>query len=95
MTRWYFHTLDKLICDNYRGISLLTVPGKVLSRVVMMRLEPVLDDILPETQCGFHKNRSCTDMTFPATQLQEKSMKQRRLVYFAFIDLFKLRYMIW
>ena len=50
---------NKLICDNYRGISLLSVAGKVLSQVIMMHLEPVLDEIPPETQCGFHKIRSC------------------------------------
>ena len=80
---------DKSICDNYRGMSLLSVAGKVLSQVIMMRLEPVLDEILPETQCGFHKNRSCTDITFTARQLQEKSMEQQRPIYFAFIDLTK------
>ena len=56
----------------------------------MMRLEPVLAEILLETQCGFHKNRSCTNMTFVARQLQEKSMEQQRLIYFAFIDLTKV-----
>ena len=80
---------DKSICDNYRGISLLSVAGKVLSRVIMMHLEPVLDEILPETQCGFRNNRSCMDMTFAARQLQEKSMEQQRPIYFAFIDLTK------
>ena len=66
-------------------ITLLSVAGKVLSRV-MMRLKPVLDEILPETQNGFRKNQSCMDMTFGARQLQEKNMEQQRPIYFAFID---------
>ena len=80
---------DKSICDNYRRISLLSVAEKVLSRVIMMRLETVLDEILLETLRGFRKNQSCMDMTFVARQLQEKSMEQQRSIYFAFIDLTK------
>ena len=57
--------LKESICDNYRCISLLSVAGKVFSWVIMM---PVLDELTPETQCGLHKNRSCTDMSFVARQ---------------------------
>lgn len=55
----------------------------------MRRLTPVADTILPESQCGFRMNRSCTDMIFAARQLQEKSREQNRPLYMAFIDLTK------
>ena len=41
---------DRSICDNSRGISLLSVAGKVLAKIMLHRLvENVSEDILPET----------------------------------------------
>ena len=40
------------LCDNWRGISLLDVVGKVLGRIIQDRLRLVAEDVLPESQCG-------------------------------------------
>ncbi|XP_069977706.1 uncharacterized protein [Penaeus vannamei] len=41
-------------CDNHRGISLLSITGKILARVLLNRLITHLEQGLPpETQCGF------------------------------------------
>ena len=48
-------------CDNYRGIALLSVPGKVFCRVVQMRLAERAEQLLRENQCGFRKGRGCID----------------------------------
>ena len=43
-------------CSNYRGISLLSVVGKILSRIIFKRINlHIADDVLPESQCGFRK----------------------------------------
>ena len=56
---------DRADCGNYRGISLLSVGGKVLARVILVRLlNHVADVVLPDAQCGFRKNHSTSDMTF-------------------------------
>ena len=62
------------ICDNHRGISLLSIAGKILARVLLNRLNEHLERSgrLPESQCGFRKNRGTIDMIFTARQLQEK-----------------------
>ena len=60
-------------CDNWRGISLLDVLGKVVARVLQERLQKLAEDQLPESQCGFRKGRGCTDMIFTERQLVEKS----------------------
>ena len=39
-------------CDNWRGISLLDVCGKVFARILQDRLQ-VVTEVLPESQCGF------------------------------------------
>ena len=40
-------------CDNFHGISLLDVVGKVLERIVQERLQVIDENILPESQSGF------------------------------------------
>ena len=79
------------MCDNHRGISLLSIPGKILGRVILNRLSKHIHDIgmLPESQCGFHAGRSTMDMIFTARQLQEKCREQQRKLYAVFVDLMK------
>lgn len=45
-----------LVCDNHRGISLLSTAGNILARVILNRLNQHLEqELLPESQCGFRK----------------------------------------
>ena len=39
-------------CDNYRGIALLSVPGKVFAKAILNRLRPRAEQLLQESQCG-------------------------------------------
>jgi len=59
-------------CNNHRGITLFSVVGKVLARVILPRLQVLADLILPANQCGFRPHRSTIDMIFTLRQLQEK-----------------------
>ena len=63
------------LCDNHRGISLLSIAGKVLARVLFNRLNEHLEQsgLLPESRCGF---RGTIDKIFTARQLQEKCQEQ-------------------
>ena len=64
---------DLTRCENWRGISLLDVAGKVFVRILQDRLQTVAEEILPKSQCGFRKGRGCANMIFAARQLVEKS----------------------
>ena len=77
------------LCDNHRGISLLSIAGKVLARVLLNRLNEHLEQFLPESQCGFRKDRGTIDMIFTARQLQEKCQEQNMDLYMTFVDLTK------
>ena len=78
------------ICDNYRGISLFVIAGKILARVILNRLnESLLDSICSESQCGFRKGRGTVDMIFSLRQVQEKAREQNKPLYMLFIDLTK------
>ena len=76
-------------CGNYRGISLLSVAGKIIAKVLLNRLQPLSESFIPETQCGFRPGRGTTDMIFSARQVQEKCREQGRDLCLAFIDLTK------
>ena len=81
---------DRAECGNSHGISLLSVAGKVLAKIMLtLLLGHVVDLVLPESQCGFRHGRSTIDMIFVAWQLQEKCREQHQDLYLAFIDLTK------
>ena len=78
---------DRAECGNYRVISLLSTAAKILAKILLKRLQRVVDQWLPETQCGFRAARSTMDMIFGMRQLQEKCREQWQSLHLAFIDL--------
>ena len=81
---------NRQICGNSRGISLLSVAGKILARVMLRRLlTHVVDIVMPESQCDFRRGRSTIDMIFVARLLQEKCREQNCDLFLAFIYLTK------
>ena len=81
---------SRKICGNYRGISLLSIAGKIMARIILNRIsEKITPNILPETQCGFRSSRSTIDMVFSLRQIQEKCTEQNRELYAVFIDFTK------
>ena len=70
-------------CGNYRGISLLSTAGKILARIILNRIEEKMCTlILPETQCGFRRNRSTIDIDRPRLRFKDvakRNMKMRKI----------------
>lgn len=67
-------------CCNYRGITLLSIAGKILARVLLNRLIPsIAEEHLPET----------TDMAFVLCQLQQKCREQNKALYVSLVDVTK------
>jgi hypothetical protein len=64
-------------CDNHRGISLLSIAGKILARIILT-VSHLDQGLLPESQCGFRKERGTIDMEFEERQLAEKCQEQNR-----------------
>ncbi len=72
------HKGDRKDCDNHRGISLLSVAGKILARILLNHLNKHLDcGMLPESKCGFRQSRGTIDMIF-ATHAQVLPAKMGR-----------------
>ena len=80
---------DPLDCKNSRGISLLSMPGKVFGRILIERVMENTEGQIGEEQCGFRKGRSCADQIFALRQLCEKMFEKKKRVYLAFMDLEK------
>nr|VZI25499.1 unnamed protein product [Spirometra erinaceieuropaei] len=86
----YKRKVDRQVCDNHRGISLLNIAGKIFARILLNRLNNHLEQgLLPESQCGFRRHRGTMDMIFAARQLQEKCQEMRTHLYSTFVDLTK------
>ena len=68
-------------CSNYRGIMLLSVPGKVLNRVILDRVKDAEDPMLRDQQAGFRKNRSCADQIASLRIIVEQSPEWNSPLY--------------
>ena len=73
-------------CNNYRGITLLSIPGKVFNRVLLERMKDAIDDHLREQQAGFRKGRSCTDQIATLRIIIEQSAEWNSSLFINFID---------
>ena len=47
-------------CKNWRGIMLLSIPSKVLCRIILDRIQGALNKLLRKEQAGFRRDKSCT-----------------------------------
>ena len=80
---------DRSQCGNYRGISLLSVVGKVFANILLQRLKRIADKFYPQSRSGYRENRSTIDGIFTLRQLMEKTIEQRQNLYMVFVDFTK------
>ena len=80
---------NRMECSNYRGISLLSVPGKVYASIIEKRIRNLTEGKLGENQAGFRPNRGCQDQIFALRQIIEKSWEYNKDLYLGFVDLEK------
>ncbi len=73
-------------CENYRGIMLLSAPGKVLNKILLQRLKAKVDNKLRDHQAGFRAERSCTDQIATLRIILEQSKEFNSPLYSVFID---------
>ena len=74
-------------CNNCKGITLLSVPGKIFCSILPSRIRSVDDRVLREEQAGFRPGRSCIDQIFVLRNILEQSNEwQSPLIVVNFID---------
>ena len=84
---------DKIDHSSYRGISLLPSTYKILSNILLSRLNPYAEEIIGDHQHGFQCNRSTTDHIFYIHQKLEKIWEYNEAVHQLYID-FKKAYLL-
>ena len=67
----------------------MSVPGKVLNRVLLERMKEAVDPKLRDQQAGFRRNRSCADQIASLRIIIEQSLEWNSPVYVNFIDYIK------
>ena len=77
---------DLSSCNNWRGIMLLSIPGKVPTRIMLERLKTALDKRLRVEQAGFRQDRSCTDHIATICIFIEQSLEWQTPLYTVFVD---------
>ncbi|TWW62301.1 hypothetical protein D4764_04G0009480 [Takifugu flavidus] len=55
---------DWRLCSNYRGITLLSLPGKVYSEVLERRVRQIVELRIQEEQCGFRPGHGTVDQLY-------------------------------
>jgi sorting nexin-29 len=48
---------NKIECNSFRGISVLSTSYTILLNIFLSRLSPYRDEIIEDHQCGFRHNR--------------------------------------
>ena len=80
---------DLSSCENYRGITLMSVLRKVFNRILLKRMRDAVDVRLQDHQAGFRQDRSCTDQITPLHIIVEQSLEWNSLLYVNFMDFLK------
>ena len=77
-------------CDNYREISLMSPhKGKLLERLILNRIKPVLKDIIPANQFGFTEKCGTQDAMLVSRLLGIDATKRHTGLVREYIDLTK------
>ena len=80
---------DRKQCTNYKGISLLSLPGKVYAKCFERKCREIVESKLEDGQCGFWPGRSTTDQILTLKQIFEKFWEYGKDLFACFVDLEK------
>ena len=68
---------DKSLPEDYRAIVLLSIPGKVLNKILLSKIREKSELFTSDGQYGFRANRGKIDVIFIVRQLMQKYKKRR------------------
>ena len=91
----FFKKGDRMDLDNYRGITLMDVVGKVFSGILRNRLEKFYEGRIVEEQAGFRKFKGCVDYGYILAQVILKRLEVQNNTYLCFVDLKKAYDSVW
>ena len=80
---------------NYQPVSLLCVPYKIVERLIYVRVEPLIDPLIPKEQAGFRRGKSTIDQVVLLTQNTMDSFKDKKKAGAVFVNLTAAYYTVW
>ncbi|GFO33447.1 hypothetical protein PoB_005995200 [Plakobranchus ocellatus] len=83
------------MCQNYRTISLISHPTKVMLKVILSRLKPEAGKTIAEEQAGFRPGRSTVEQICNVRILMEKYLQHQQELHHVFIDFKKAFDRVW
>ena len=75
-----------LDCNNWRGITLLSVPSKILAKIIINRTSDAVDSDMRKEQAVFRKEPGCTDQIFTLRNISGQCTKWQRQLYINCVD---------
>ena len=72
--------------SNYWTIALISHASKFMLKILQTRLQPYMNQELPDVQVGFRKGRETRDQIANICWIIEKASEFQKNIYFCFID---------
>ena len=82
-------------CQNYRTVSLIGHPSKVMLKITLNRLKPQAEKIIAEEQAVFRARRSTTEHIFNLQILREEYLQHQQDLCHVFPDFKKAFDKVW
>ena len=73
-------------CNNWRGVTLLPIASKVLSKILINRIQTGVDHALRKEQAGFRRGRGTVEQIFILRNILEQANEWNATVYIHFVD---------
>ena len=73
-------------CSNYHTIALISHASKVMLKILQARLQPYVNQELPDIQAGFRKGSGTREQIANIRWIIEKAREFQKKSYFRFID---------
>ncbi|XP_059139388.1 uncharacterized protein LOC131927649 [Physella acuta] len=73
-------------CGKWRGITLLSIPSKILTRAILIKMKEAVDLKLREEHAGFRKERSYSDQIATLRIIVEQTIEWQAPLYICFFD---------
>lgn len=82
---------------SYRPISLLPMLGKLFEKLLLKRIQPIIENlnIIPNHQFGFRKKHSTIDQVHRITDIIEQTLEQNQICSTVFLDVAQAFDKVW
>lgn len=81
--------------EDFRPIALLSVCYKLLERLILNRIKPIVEEKIPVEQAGFRPKRSCSDQVLAVATHIERGFEEKKKSTAVFIDLSSAYDTVW